>query len=232
MEKTYAIDIARGKQVAKLLYDAFSSTGIHGRKDMPEDIEPADVRKGSLEHILFITLTVSIDYGREADLLWGNARRTFDDPQTNYLFVPELLHKASFQQVINDMQKHGLSKKPNRDAWIWKSVGVTFFKKWSGDPYVFLQNCNLDALEVIAHLKKDRHPQGRRQVNDFPYLRGPKISCLWLRMLRDNVGISYLKNLEKVPIPVDIHVARATLALGIIRGQIKGTRLGTVFEDI
>jgi len=50
-------------------------------------------------------------------------------------------------------------------------------------------------------------------------------------MLRDNVGIAQLRNLEKVPIPVDIHVARATLATGIVRGQFRG-RLDEVFEYI
>ncbi|MFW6047376.1 MAG: hypothetical protein ACOCP4_06305 [Candidatus Woesearchaeota archaeon] len=39
-------------------------------------------------------------------------------------------------------------------------------------------------------------------------------------MLRDNVGIK-LNKFEKVPIPVDVHVARATFALGVVRGNIK-----------
>jgi len=62
-------------------------------------------------------------------------------------------------------------------------------------------------------------------------LGGPKIGPLWLRMLRDNVGISRLMNLEKVPIPVDRHVARATLATGVVRGQFEG-RLDELFEYV
>jgi endonuclease III len=50
-------------------------------------------------------------------------------------------------------------------------------------------------------------------------------------MLRDNVGITQLKNLENVPIPVDIHVARATLTTGVVRGSIE-VRLDEVFEYI
>ena len=52
-----------------------------------------------------------------------------------------------------------------------------------------------------------------------------------MSMLRDNVGIKKLINLEKVPIPVDIHVARATLTTGIIRGQFTG-RLEELFMGI
>lgn len=49
-------------------------------------------------------------------------------------------------------------------------------------------------------------------------------------MLRDNVGLS-LANLDRIPIPVDIHVARSTLALGIVRGRYEDS-LALLFEEI
>jgi len=55
-------------------------------------------------------------------------------------------------------------------------------------------------------------------------IRRDKIGSLWLRMLRDNVGIKKLKNLDKVPIPVGIHVARATLAIGVVREKFNGSK--------
>ena len=58
---------------------------------MPEDISPKGVHKGSLEHLLFITLTTSIDYQRDADKLWENARKTYEDQETLYLFSPKRL---------------------------------------------------------------------------------------------------------------------------------------------
>jgi hypothetical protein len=57
-------DAIRGKRSAQRLCDAFAATGILGQTEMPEDILPPEIGKGSLEHILFITLTVSIDYQR------------------------------------------------------------------------------------------------------------------------------------------------------------------------
>jgi hypothetical protein len=59
------IDSERGKQLANLLYNSFSTTGILRNTEMLEDILPAGMQKGSLEHLLFITLTVSIDYHRD-----------------------------------------------------------------------------------------------------------------------------------------------------------------------
>lgn len=228
---TVTIDSDRGHEAADLLFKAFSTTGIHGRTDMPEDLLPSNVNRGSLEHVLFITLTVSIDYQRDAAALWESSRRTYGDPTTRYLFDPWALHETPFPSIVRDMQKYGLSRKPKKDAEIWLSVGVSFYKKWQGDPRKFLESCGWEALKVLEHLKNDVHASPKGQSSDFPYLRGDKIGPLWLRMLRDNVGILNIQGLELVPIPVDIHIARATLALGIVRGQYAGG-FGNLFETI
>jgi len=225
------IDSERGKKIAELLYNSFTTNGIHGRTNMPEDIEPHSLIRGSLDHIFFITLTVSIDYQRDSPSSWESSRKTFDDPETRYLFDPKLLHETPFRKIGEDMQKYKLSRKPQKDANTWRTVGVTFYKKWKGDPRNFLQDCNWNSPLILRRLRDDKHIYSGRQVSDFPYLRGPKIGPLWLRMLRDNVGITQLENLENVPIPVDIHIARATLATGIVRGQFRG-RLDEVFEYI
>lgn len=81
------IDIPRGKELASLLYKNFREEGIHGHKDMPEDLLPSGVAAGSIEHLYFITLTVSIDYMRDADSLWASSRRTFEERSGNTLLV-------------------------------------------------------------------------------------------------------------------------------------------------
>jgi len=225
------IDNERGNGLAKLLYDCFSANGILGVTYMPEDIAPKNVEKGSLDHLLFITFTVSIDYQRDATSLWESSRRSFDDPETRYLFAPKSLHETPFEKIVKDMRKYRLSQKPLRDADIWRTIGITFFKKWGGDPRNFLEHCNWDSRIILKRLRTETHLQNGKLVPDYPNLRGAKIGPLWLRMLRDNVGINLLKNLEQVPIPVDIHVARATLTTGVVRGQFSG-RLEELFEDI
>jgi hypothetical protein len=216
------IDSTKGKQVAQLLSRSFNTVGIHGRSDMPEDQRPRGVDLGSLDHILFLTQTVAIDYQRDAPALWDSSRNTFEDPETAYLFDPKALHETPFRKVVSDMQKHGLSKKPTKDTQIWRTVGITFLKKWSGDPRLFIKDCGWDCPTVLVRLKRDTHLYNVAMVPDYPFLRGDKIGPLWLRMLRDNAGISGLRALDKVPIPVDIHVARATLSLGVVNGKFSG----------
>lgn len=220
---TTQIDSARGKLLTRTLYHAFTTNGILGRNDMPEDSPPEQIERGSLEHILFLTLTVTIDYQRNADELWRASCRSYDDSSTRYLFNPQDLHLTPFQKEMEDMQKYGLSKKIQNDAWHWRTVGVTFYKKWGGDPRNFLANCDWDAPTILNRLKKDTHTYNGREWLDFPYLRGDKIGPLWLRMLRDNAGITEIRNMDKVPIPVDIHIARASLAVGVVRGQYNGS---------
>jgi len=224
-------DVEKGHRIAELLYNAFAKDGIHGHKVSPEDSMPKGITKGSLEHILFLTLTVSIDYQRDADALWSNSRLTFEDPNTHYLFEPLSLHKTPLQKVREDMRRYGLSQKPNKDAHIWRTVGVTFHKQWGGDPRNLLAACEWDAVTVLTRLKDSSHVWNGRRFVDYPYLRGNKIGPLWLRMLWDNADLTELQNLAKVPIPVDIHVARATLALGVVRGSYNG-RLEELFKCV
>jgi len=224
-------DKARGRQAAELLYKSFSTIGIHGKTDMPEDIRPKGVQKGSLEHIMFITLSVSIDYQRDANQLWESSRKSYEDPETRYLFDPKELSEVPFQKIRKDLQVHNLSKKFNIDAKTWRTVGITFQKKWNGDPRYFLEDCNWDSLKILERLRTDKHLYNNRLVNDYPFLRGAKIGPLWLRMLRDNVGITKLKNLDQVPIPVDIHVARATLAIGAVKGS-SISHINELFNEI
>ncbi|MEJ5226825.1 hypothetical protein [Thermodesulfovibrio sp.] len=204
------IDSERGRSVAECLYKAFHEKGIHGKKDMPEDKLPMGVQERSLEHILFVTLTTCIDYMRDSQSLWNNSRKTYEDPQTSYLFEPSLVSETPIEKIIEDMNKHNLSQRPRQDAKIWRTNSITFHKKWNNNPINLFEKFSYDALEILRHLRNNRR--------DYPYLSADKIPLVWLRILKDNVGIKF-KNIEKVPIPVDTHIARATLATGVVRGK-------------
>lgn len=225
------IDTERANKLANILFDSFSNEGILGQNEMPEDILPEGVERGSLEHVLFITLTVSIDYMRDAPSLWESSRKTFEDPETRYLFQPQLVYKNTVDKIRKDMQKYGLAKRYNNDVNIWRTNSITFHEKWDGNPLNFLEDCGWDSLNILKRLKSENHLENNRNESDFPFLRGPKIGPLWIRMLRDNVGISKLENLDKVPIPVDIHVARSSLAIGVVRGEYEG-KLTDIFENV
>jgi hypothetical protein len=225
------IDPDRGRKAARLLYDSFNTQGIHGRNDMPEDILPKGVERGSLDHLLFITFTTTIDYTRDANTLWLISIKTFEDQRTRYLYIPSELSRKPLSQIIADMRVHGLSKKISQDAIAWRRVGITLHEKWGGDPRKFLESCGWDNLVILKRLEIDTHLENGIRKPDFPFLKGPKISSLWIRMLRDNIGITKLKKFDEVPIPTDIHIARATLSIGVVRGKYQGN-LSALFPII
>lgn len=225
------IDEVKGKEAARLLYDTFSFKGIFARKDMPEDLIPEGISIGSKEHVLFITMTVSIDYRRDATAMWKSAKATYEDEMTRYLFNPRAVSQAPDEVVEKDMRKHGLSAKPKKDPVIWKTVGTSFAEKWEGDPLALAKDCSWDALSILKHLKEESHEHQGRSAFDFPYLRGDKIGPLWLRMLKDTCLVTDIQGLERCPIPVDVHVARATINIGVIKGQFEG-RMEALYPGI
>ena len=65
------IDAQRARRVGEKLYHAFRTTGVLGEVSMPEHILAPGMERGSREHLHFMTLTVAIDYMRDADALWA-----------------------------------------------------------------------------------------------------------------------------------------------------------------
>jgi len=53
----------------------------HKRTEMPEDFVPIAAEKGPIEHLLFVALTISINYQRDAVALWRSAQKTYQRNQ-------------------------------------------------------------------------------------------------------------------------------------------------------
>ena len=56
----------------------------------------------------------------------------------------------------------------------------------------------------------------------FKGLKGKKILPLWLRMVSDVLGYRF-GPIEALPIPADIHITRASFAIGLLRGEFSGS---------
>ncbi len=208
-------DPERAFDVGKRLYDAFNSPeGIFGHTNMPEGEPPEGVERTSYEHLMFITMTVSIDYMRDADKLWEAARKTYEDPDTRWIFDPKEVVSRGKEELKEAMTKYGLAKKPDKDSKkIWYPIAKSF-TRYDGDPTNLIEHCDRDAHKLYKKMKGPLRGM-------FPYLKGDKILPLWIRMLKDQVGIE-LENMNKISIPVDIHIARSTFTSGALKGRYEG----------
>lgn len=213
------LDVPRARQALPKLLTAYEQTGIFGKKEMPEDMLPPRVEAGSEEHLRFITLTVAIDYQRDADQLWEAARRTYGHLETRYLFDPTAVARTGMLQIVADMQRFHLTKKPEKDAQIWQTISCTLTSHFEGRVGNLIGAAKTDAGALLKLISTRPHASG------FPFLKGPKIGPLWVRMLHDNCGVQ-LTGLADIPIPVDVHTAQATLQIGAVRAEgWKGTML-------
>ncbi|WP_268544033.1 hypothetical protein [Candidatus Nitrosotenuis cloacae] len=211
---------ARTKKVIEILMDWYQKkTEIFTNAELPEALIPEGITIGSYDHIMFLTQSVSIDYMRSAQQLWDAARTTWKDETTRWVFYPKEIAKRNLEDLIDAMSKHKLSKKHTKDPTTWRKVALSFNNLFDGDPRNLFQKFNYDALQIFNSMRS-------QYGKDFPYLAGStgtsKILSLWIRMLHDFAKVEF-RNLNEVPIPVDIHTARATITTGCLAGEFSGT---------
>ncbi|MGI5837605.1 MAG: hypothetical protein ACOX87_14095, partial [Chloroflexota bacterium] len=203
---------------AVLLLDAYRNGGVFGIKqsEMPENIPPSGSTRGDERHLALLTLTVALDYVRDHDQLWESAHLTCLDDRTSYLFDPSEVASTPYLEIVRDLQLHRLSLRPNKDARIWQQISVTLDRHFNGRLINLIDAAERDALHLIDIVEsKEYHP-------GFPSLKGPKISRLWVKIIDENFP-GGLKRRELVDVPVDIHIAQATLQTGCIETQALGS---------
>lgn len=205
----FAPQVARAQAVASRLLAAYQAGGIFGARSLPGNLAPPDESAGSEAHLRFVTFTVAIDHMRNAEQLWDAARRTHADPTTRYVFDPARAAHTGLNRLVDDLVRHKLAKKPARDVQTWQAIAATLVRHFDGQVTRLLHRAEWDALRLLWMINSPRYVPG------FPYLKGPKTSVLWVRLLHDHCGCK-LRLLSQVPLPVDAHTAHATLQTGCV----------------
>jgi hypothetical protein len=188
---------------------------------MPEEEAVADIAS-ELDRVLIITQTVSIDYQRDANALWAYARRLYDDAETAWVFRPSDVAAHTEADLRAAMESKGRLRYGTKDVQWWRHNAITWLDRFAGDPRSLFEGVNWDV---------DRIKREVLQFNGFRGLGGPKIFPLWLRMLTDIEKYEFT-GFKDLPIPVDIHIARATFTTAVLRGSYRGaldeTMLGLI----
>lgn len=210
-------------QTARRLRDAFCGRipgGIFGvQRTMPEEEAVRDI-KSPLDRIRLITMIVAIDYQRDAEKLWDQARRLFSDERTRWVYDPFEVMRRGVAETRRAIESKGKLRYGNKDADWWHHNAKSWAGLYQGDPRILFEQAFWKARVIGQEVRK----HGR-----FKGLGGCKIFPLWLRMMADIEQLRF-DGIEQLSIPVDVHIARSTFTVGILRGSYQGS-LGDSFRE-
>jgi hypothetical protein len=169
-----------------------------------------DIDKATVAWRVYFTLPCSINYQRKSETLWQSALRTFNDPETRFVFDPKNVVKGvgAYKQALS---KHKLALQPNKHTYIWFTVSETFNKHFDGDPLNLFRTHEFDVASVKQYISARK--------SEFPYMSGPKLLNYWLYIFSSFTGVA-LKRKEEISVVPDIHVKRATVVLGLMTEEM------------
>lgn len=193
-------------QKVDILYKMWQEGNLGG-EIMPEDENP-NLKKDSKENYLYFTLPMSLNYQRNSYTLWENAKKTYNDKETNFVFTPEEVLKRSFEEVQSALTKYKVALQKQKQTEIWINLCKTFQELYQGDiRKLFIENENdVDKIRDFIQIKNKKK---------FPYLSGTKICNYWLYVIWQYTNQEYT-NIENLTVAPDTHVIKASYQLGLI----------------
>lgn len=183
-----------------------------------------DVEKSSTENYLYFTLAPSINFQRSSPALWLSALKTYQDPETNYLFFPEEVVKQPREKIQNDLVKHRLALQKNKHTDIWIAISQTLHTFFDDNPKNILISGNYDVSQILKLIQQDKRKY-------FPYLSGPKMANYWLYILCKYTE-TQLRNMHEISIIPDTHVIQSTIKLGISEKVISPLLVADLWKEL
>ncbi len=229
MAKKLITDTKRGILTLKRLIKAYNDKKFFNLVKLPEEILPENLEKGTNAHLLFLTLVSSIGYLRKEELLWNAARETYEDDDLRYLFFPDQILNHPLEKIEHDLKEWSLLlslKSIKNDKIKFKSVDrrtikendlaiwinmSNLLKTYDSSVVKLLEAYDMDALKII-----DVFTQVPLE-NCFPNYQKKEKIIIWLLRLKEDESLPII-NFDKIPMPVNYHVIRATCFSGSVTG--------------
>lgn len=188
------------------------------------EVYPEELSKNSRERYLYFTLAPALNFQRSSPAMWAAAFKTWQDPETNYLFFPEKVVKTSREKVQKDLIKHKLGLQKNKHTDIWMILSKAFNAHYENDPRKLMEAGNWDVVEIHKIIQQDKR-------KDFPYISGPKMSNYWLYILSQYTDADF-KNMHEISIIPDTHVLQCSLKLGISGEHMTPIEVAALWKEL
>ncbi len=189
-----------------ILYNMWQQ-GLLGGEIMPEDENP-HLDKSSKENYLYFTLPMALNYQRNSYTLWENANKTYQDPNTRFIFNPTEVVTKNSNKIQDALIKYKVALQKQKQTEIWITLCQTFVNQFNGDIRNLFKELDYDVIKIKDYIQV-------KHKKDFPYLSGNKICNYWLFVLWQYTDLKFT-NMEKLTVAPDTHVIKATHRLGLI----------------
>ena len=183
-----------------------------GWAGMPEVAVADRLRAAGADDVavrLVLTFTAAMDRARDADRLWFRSADLYQT--TPWPFDPDAVTGRRLTDLTDVLRTFGVSQRHGADAAAWRTIAETMSQR-DAAPVVYdaVFEGRGDARELLAALRGRTNAGSDR----FPFLRGPKIGPMWVRMLAHPGGAA-ITSLEILPVAVDVQVRKVTEYLGV-----------------
>jgi len=182
------------------------------------------LEKGSRENYLYFTLPPSINFQRQSPAMWAAALKTWNDPETNYLFFPEKVAETRREKVQKDLLKHKLALQLNKHTDIWMAVSRAFSAYFKSDPRELFKTAGWDVVNIHRIIQQDMR-------KEFPYISGPKMANYWLYILSHYTDAKF-KNMQQISIIPDTHVLQCSVKLGLAAPTMSSLEVAGVWKEL
>ncbi|MDD3628130.1 MAG: hypothetical protein PHV06_12520, partial [bacterium] len=229
MSKNLHTDIERGIIALNRLIEAYEQNRFFNIEKLPEEILPNEMEKGNNAHLLFLSFISSLGYLRKEELLWTAARDTYEDQDLRYLFEPAQVLTKSLSELERDLKEYNLLLSLNQmknEHIKFKSVDRRILKEndlalWVNFASVFHQfndsvedlfkSFDYDSVKILEAFSNAPYSEC------FPDYQKERKIIIWLLRIKENAAFP-IKNFEKLPMPVNYHIIRASFFSGAIFG--------------
>lgn len=135
-----------------------------------------------------------------------SALKTWNDPETQYLFYPEQVVQFSFEKIQADLIKHKLWLQKNKHTQIWMKLCETFYQQRNNDPRKLIKEKRSCVTRIRNELQNNK--------KEYPYLNGSKM-CDYRMFIMSHYTDIKLQNKHLLSIIPDMHIQQASRVLGI-----------------
>ena len=159
---------------------------------------------------LLLTFTATMDRARDADKLWFAAEALWHGAP--WAFDPSEIVRRGLTELADMLRKHGVSQRHTPDAAAWRVLAESL----SSDAIApAVHRAVLHGEGDAAGLVRELQSTSTGGTARFPFLRGPKVGPMWVRMLA-YPGAAAISSLEALPVAVDVQVRKVSEYLGAV----------------